>query len=299
MAKRRYSCVTLSVMSLPRHPALKNLYTHLGDNQVVAYLDETFDDEVHRSDDSISFYTISAVVYRGKDIAVAREDLKDIVSGRYWHSTDAIQTDGGRSAFVEALKYFGKNGDVSLFVTQAPLPDSKENQRLEARTSCLQNLVSQLADGVTGLRAVVMEKSNKKAHDSRDQRDLKALQSSGRIPSHLQFLHVSPSEEQLLWAPDMVAMAYRRTLTHTDKSSRWFEHIKDHSHVTILDGTVSSHDTPLTSETAQAFLAGQELLETVYTTATVLQSSPAKKDTSAPSVSPPTELEITPDEREL
>jgi len=260
---QRSQYATLYGINQRRNPALTNLYNHLGDDQVVAYVDETYySDELARNGrpgTPVGFYTMSAAIYRGRDIANVRDDLSEITNSSYWHSTDAVQTPEGLEAFLRLLDYFHENSDVSLLVTQIPLEDSKEGVRLEARSNCLRNLVSQLADGVTGLRAVVLEKNNKAAIDNRDRRDFKALQGSRRIPTHVQNLHVSPSEEKLLWAPDTVAFAYRRGLTHTDDSSQWFNRIKVHSHVTVLDSTKGVDDIPPISESARAFLAAQDL----------------------------------------
>ncbi|MDO5668852.1 MAG: hypothetical protein Q4G50_02490 [Corynebacterium sp.] len=241
-----------------QNPVLSKLYSHLGEEQVVAYLDETFD-STRPSDDekrgeAPGFYTMRAAIYRGREITDVREDLRGIVGSSHWHSTDAVQTPEGREIFTRLLDYFHDHDDVSLLVTQVPLESTHENQRLEARSNCLRHLVSQLSDGVKDLRAVIFERSNKGANDNRDRRDFKELRASKRIPTYIQHLHASPSDENLLWAPDIVAFAYRRGLTHRDDSSQWFDRISEHSHVTVLDGTELPATLPPISQSAKGFL---------------------------------------------
>lgn len=237
-------------MSRQQHPSLARIYRQCSDNDEILFIDESFqiDDRYEES-----FYTIIAALYPYGQLEDLREDLREIISKDgyyldrnypYWHSTEAFLTPEGKRTFVDLLKYLSENED-SFFVTcQSPIPREEENKNNrrrqptpeeQARRNCLKELLAFTTSNFPIVGAVFEARKTSTEND-RDKRILKNF--SGKvIPTNFQRAWVSPRDENALWVPDIVGMAYRRTRTHSDITSQYFgAYIENHTRVKELTG---------------------------------------------------------------
>ena len=75
---------------------------------------------------------------------------------------------------------------------------------------------------------LVLEERSQSNLKNRDQASHKELLSTRQVPRQTRLLQTSPACERLLWLPDLVASAYRRTITHNDRTL--FDKIQDQTH---------------------------------------------------------------------
>ena len=88
-----------------------------------------------------------------------------------------------------------------------------------ARQQCLTTLIKNLDSNTS---ALVFEKRKTQKENHADQALVTNLRNQKLLSQSVRTVWVSPSEEKLLWLPDLVAMAYRRTITHTDDTRLLF-----------------------------------------------------------------------------
>lgn len=101
-----------------------------------------------------------------------------------------------------------------------------------ARQQCLTKLIRELD---TNTRAIIFEKRQHNKDNNADQALIKKLRKTKVLSDQTRTVWVSPTDERLLWLPDLVAMTYRRTITHTDDTSTFFEsYLAQNTTVTIL-----------------------------------------------------------------
>lgn len=79
---------------------------------------------------------------------------------------------------------------------------------------------------------LVLEERSQSNLKNRDQASHKELLSTRQVPRQTRLLQTSPACERLLWLPDLVASAYRRTITHNDRTL--FDKIQDQTHFVAL-----------------------------------------------------------------
>lgn len=213
---------------------LQTAYRNLNSSHFVLFVDETFNNP--KEDFELSFYMVCGVLIPQDVLDGTRDDIRGIVGENYWHTTDALQTEKGREKATELLAYCDRMGDRHIFSHKMNLTDStKENNDImsQAREACLTSLFQFTQSVQQDMRLIVMEKRQNLRDDDADRSVVKKLRSSGTLSRHTSVYHASPTQEQLLWLPDLSAMALRRSVTHRDETSRYFDQfLKKHS-VTI------------------------------------------------------------------
>jgi hypothetical protein len=196
----------------------------------IAFLDESFELEGDRK----TFYLMSAVVTHRDLVDALRVGLQDVVGSDYWHTTESLRTDDGRKAAVEVAEYLGdkKGTEVCIVSCKLPLGDASGDA---ARQACFQQVAASLCSGAQPLEGavhlMVLEQRETQHERSYDTKIVKDLRSAAVICRHCQLKQASPRDEPLLWLPDLVSSAVRRSITHKERDLLDpIEHI-----VTVLD----------------------------------------------------------------
>lgn len=222
-------------MKHSQHPSLDRIYGGNNDDEFL-YIDETLLAPEEGAADN--FYIITAAKYSKSELQVLRDDLikfadENLFPGKrppYWHSTEALQTSAGRDAFESMLSYLCDNSDQSFVTCKVGIEqDSNESSSKKsvgevenARRDCLRELFSVVLPENPKVSGAVFERRQSNKDNDRDKNILRALTKDGVIPASFHRAWVSPREEVVLWVPDTVGLAYRRTRTHTDETSQYF-----------------------------------------------------------------------------
>lgn len=200
----------------------------------VAMLDESYSAPAG-SAGRPTFYVFTSVLVAVKDMDALRGGLGDIAGSDFWHTSDALKTEEGRDRTQEMLDFLAE-GIEPCVITHRVSVDADDSDAEAARKECYQALAVALAAGRPGVwdpvDLLVLEERNQSNLKSRDQASHKELISTGRVPRQTRLLQTSPACERLLWLPDLVAAAYRRTITHHDRTL--FNVIKDQTHFVAL-----------------------------------------------------------------
>ena len=77
---------------------------------------------------------------------------------------------------------------------------------------------------------LVLEERNQMNFRAKDRKNHNELVTANAVPRNTRLLQTSPKFERLLWLPDVVSMAYRRTITHLDETSKLFGIIEEKVH---------------------------------------------------------------------
>lgn len=219
-----------SIVNRPLHPSLVRIY-NCPDDGKIAYFDETY--IALNEDSSKAFYAMTASIYRKGELETLRKDLIEIVgdlfrkSHPYWHTTEALQLEGGAEKYRELLNYFSQYGDPFFVTCQTTIErKSKGNQthsRKElsseenARRECIKQMFQHFLSKEPSLLGLVFERRQTQEENDRDKSFLKALKNEVKIPDKRAW--VSPYDEIALWVPDIVGMAYRHKRVQPSKTS--------------------------------------------------------------------------------
>ncbi|MEW1738814.1 hypothetical protein AB0346_22965 [Nocardia beijingensis] len=199
----------------------------------VAYLDESY--QTHNPDvnPTETFYVFTAVVVRQPDMAELRSGLRQIVDGTYWHSTEALQDPDGPAAMKDMLEFLAEGSEPCVIAHRVPVAaDDKDGEA--ARRACYRGVAAELAAGGDGrwdpVELLVLEERNQQNFRNKDRANHKELVSENSKFRNVRLLQTSPKFEHLLWLPDVVSSAYRRSLTHRDSTSKLFSIIENRVH---------------------------------------------------------------------
>ncbi|WP_071288980.1 hypothetical protein [Mycolicibacterium llatzerense] len=199
----------------------------------VAFLDESY--QAPSDPRRHSFYVMTAVVVAVKNMAAIRTGLGDIASSSYWHTSEALKTDDGWAQTREMLGYLAEGIEPCVIAHRVTV-DPDDTHAEDARKHCYQALAIELASGRPGgwdpVDLLVLEERNQRNLKNKDQANHKELTSTQRVPRHTRLLQTSPSCERLLWLPDLAASAYRRIITHDDRTL--FDVIKEQVHFVTI-----------------------------------------------------------------
>lgn len=200
------------------NPALDTAYKNLASTDHVLFVDESYNAPAEGMEHT--FYTVCGVLIEGSLLRATRQDISYIVGDSFWHTTDALRTSQGRDTAVDLLEFCEEVDDLYFVTYKMPLEpdDDLEN----ARQACLQTLFSHVEDGYSP-RLIVMEKRQDHIRDDADRKLVKRLRSEGKVSRNTQILLVSPRDEYLLWLPDLIAMVFRREITHKDETATYFK----------------------------------------------------------------------------
>lgn len=199
----------------------------------VAYLDESYQAPDPVITTANTFYIFTAVVVHHEDMDELRKGLEDIAGGRYWHTRDALAATKGRQQTEDMLGFLADGSEACVIAHRVPV-DATDHDAEQARRACYRGMAMELARGAEGkwdpVELLVLEQRNQKNFRNKDRKNHSELVAEAKIPRHTRQIQVSPSLERLLWLPDVVSMAFRRTLTHHDRTSTLFEIVKDQVH---------------------------------------------------------------------
>lgn len=199
----------------------------------VAFLDESYqapdDVAAHRR----TFYIFTAVVVDLKDMVSLRSGLGRIAGGSHWHTSDALKTDHGCVQTREMLDYLAEGSEACVIAHQVQV-DATDTDAEGARRACYRGLAIELAAGRAGVwdpvDLLVLEERNQRNFKNKDQTNHRELVSEQLVLRNTRLLQTSPAAERLLWLPDLVSSAFRRTITHRDVTSTLFDVIKEQVH---------------------------------------------------------------------
>ncbi|MFC8526400.1 hypothetical protein [Nocardia sp. NPDC057227] len=198
----------------------------------VAYLDESY--QVVNADVTTdnTFYVLTAVIVGFDQMAELRRGLREIADDDWWHTTEALQHDEGRDRTEDMLGFLAEGPETCVLALRAPI-ESADTTGESARRSCYRGLVTRLGNGGDDWDAtdlIVLEQRNQRTLRATDERTHRELLGDGLIPRGTRLLQTSPAAERLLWLPDVVSSAYRRSLTHSDRTGKFFTLIDDQVH---------------------------------------------------------------------
>lgn len=199
----------------------------------VAFLDESYQapDPVVTHDKT--FYVFTAVVVQQEEMEELRAGLEEIAEDTWWHTTKAMLEDEGRRKTQDMLEFLAEGHEACVVAHQIPV-GLADHSAEAARRACYRGLAIELAAGADEkwdpVELMVLEERNQMNLRSKDHKNHKELVTANAVPRNMRLLQTSPKFERLLWLPDVVSMAYRRTLTHVDETSKLFGIIEEKVH---------------------------------------------------------------------
>ena len=180
----------------------------------VAFIDESTL-PVNSSFGGTPFYLMAAYVVLVEDLDVMRDELVPVLDQRrFWHSTEAHQSDDGRLAILTFANYIG-DGAESIIVSICSPIDVEDTNGERARRRCFHKLLSALSDGTfcDQVRLAIFEERKYPAQRSADAMTVKTAIRDEIIDRRMQVLPTSPAHERLLWLPDLVSFAFYQSRT--------------------------------------------------------------------------------------
>lgn len=199
----------------------------------VAYLDESYQAPDPIDHHRKTFYLFTAVIVAQSDMAELRCGIREIAGSSHWHTTEALLTECGRQATADMLGYLADGQEACVIAHQVEV-DRTDHDAEDARRACYRSLATELAAGRAGswdpVELLVLEERNQSNFRNKDEKNHKELVRENMVPRHTRLLQTSPSVERLLWLPDLVSAAFRRTITHKDGTNELFEIVKPQVH---------------------------------------------------------------------
>ncbi|WP_216915245.1 hypothetical protein [Nocardia noduli] len=199
----------------------------------VAYLDESYQVPDPVVAPKETFYIFTAVLVASDQRDELRNGLLEIAGSPKWHTTKELLGDSGRAKTREMLKFLGEGSETCIIAFQVPVENDDYDGEI-ARRACYRGLAVELVTGGAGawdpVDLILLEERNQLNFRAKDKRNHAELISEKRIPQPTQLLQTSPGVERLLWLPDLVSSAYRRSITHTDDTKTLFDAVKHQVH---------------------------------------------------------------------
>jgi hypothetical protein len=213
-------------------------------NGPVAYLDESYQAPDKVATHAQTFYIFTAVVVNQKNMDIVRAELAVIADDTRWHTSDALMTEVGRERTVKMLEYLAEGPEPCVIAHRVSVDlDDRDAER--ARRSCYRGLAVEMAAGRTGawdpIELLVLEERNQRNLKNKDAANHRELVAEQLLPRNTRLLQISPAIEHLLWLPDLVSSAFRRTITHpADSTGSLFDLIKDQVHFVTPDRSMET-----------------------------------------------------------
>ncbi|BCP14837.1 hypothetical protein [Mycobacterium paraintracellulare] len=180
----------------------------------IAFLDETFQLDDSDVDRRTEFYMLSAVVVHRDDLASLRGDLRKVVGGDFWHTSDELKTPEGRARARRVAEFLGdpQGNEVGIVAIKSPVAEGMGDA---ARAACFRQVGRTLCAGGTpladeGVHLMILEQRRMQRNRSYDTSIVKGLRKEGTLCRHCHMIQASPTHENLLWLPDLVSSAVRR-----------------------------------------------------------------------------------------
>ncbi|MGY1948908.1 hypothetical protein [Nocardia asiatica] len=192
------------------NPALDLAYANT--SGPVAYLDETFQAPGTKE---AAFYVFTAVLVERDEMQGLRDKLQELAGGTFWHTTDELLTGDGWKKALAMLEYLGQGPELCVLAHECQV-DEDDTDVEKARRACLRGLLAALsAGGPTWGRTdlVVFEERTPRNRANFDRKHVSDLRREQKIHRAMQVQMVSPKHEHLLWLPDVVSSAFRKSIT--------------------------------------------------------------------------------------
>jgi hypothetical protein len=166
------------------------------------------------------YYAMTAVVVQLGEVERLRNGLVARVPSGYWHTTDALQSVSGRADAKRLVDYLADPTGSEACVVAIRVPVERDDVAGEAaRRACLIRLMSELSSGHSPEGQVglfILERRRAATQRNLDAAIRATAVADGILDPRARLLQVSPSDEPLLWLPDLVCSAWRRELVRSD-----------------------------------------------------------------------------------
>jgi len=197
-------------------PVVANLYRQMG-SAPIGYIDETYSVDPHHG---LQFYVMVAVVVKADQRDLLRDEIRKIAGTHFWHTTDQIRDRQGYLRTRELLTYLGDpEGQEICVVSHVEAIEPGDIDGEEARARCFTGLIGYLASDkcpAGPISALLLERRRERTQANRDADTRAKAIANGLAPPKLRLLQVTPSDENLLWLPDLVCSAYRQHIARND-----------------------------------------------------------------------------------
>jgi hypothetical protein len=181
----------------------------------VAYLDETY--YAPKQGSGQTFYIVSAVVVDRLRLDEIRDRLLEVVGGDYWHTTKDVRKSEGREILMRALSILSQESKALCWLSEPISPSDREGEA--ARAAVHRAAVRELTRAfLPAAGMIVYEKRLPGYQTNADARVFNEMRNAGRVERDFLIHAESPANEELLWAPDMVAWSYRQSFLEIDHS---------------------------------------------------------------------------------
>lgn len=188
----------------------------------VAFVDEAFDEGAK------PFYVMSAVIVDFGILEDTRDDLIEIAADAwpdrvYWHTSTALASDDADiiACAEELIRFVAESDAISVCAIDAEPEHFEDMEKLRAYTMHCLAMVLCKSHGVD---VMVIERRRAGAEELADTQTLNKIRTTDGL-RHLRVHQGTPSSEQLLWAPDLVASTLRRRISRGQPE--WFEPLRE------------------------------------------------------------------------
>lgn len=180
----------------------------------VAFIDETYRAAEEHTGEG-AFYVLTAVIIAPENFLIMRGDLQQIVGGNYWHTTESLVDEEGRRTVLELAAYLGEGEEPCVFsIETSAVAREPEELRRECFLRLIQELNSRplLSDKEVDL--FVLEARRGANLRGQDQKTMELARKKGVAKRSARLVQVSPTQEPLLWLPDVASSAMRQKISH-------------------------------------------------------------------------------------
>lgn len=185
--------------------------------RAVALLDETYSVEPGLAR---RFYAMTAVVVQLGEVEGLRRGLVARVPSGYWHTSEALRTASGRVDAERLVGYLADPTGSEACVLAVRVPVERDDATGEGpRRACLVRLARELSSGQSPEGQVglfILERRRVATQRNLDAAIRATAVADGILDPRVRLLQVSPSDEPLLWLPDLVCSAWRLELLRSD-----------------------------------------------------------------------------------
>lgn len=202
--------------------ALLPLYLDSAGN--VAFIDESYLEPSRAIGGGNTIYVVSAVLVPRARIRATRDKLVELTATGHWHTTERFRDVDGKEDILRMARYIAR-ASATVVAVKAPL-DTRDKGGEAARRACFEALVDRLLGGklLDSNGLLVYEQRRDAAQRKADHATFRRLRSDGKIPDSFFVYEGSPGTEPLLWAPDVMAWATRRSIALDDH--QWLAPVK-------------------------------------------------------------------------
>ena len=177
-------------------------------------MDESFRSPSEARD---SFYILCAVVIPKSKVFAVRNGIREIVGKSYFHATELGRHENGQMLIRKLARYLALEvKPILVVIEQLPKSDRDAEGARELATRALWKELAENELYITG--TVVYERRMRGVQDQSDLRIFNSLKRLKLPGNKLKVLGIATKKEPLLWAPDLVAWAFRQAYDDADNS---------------------------------------------------------------------------------